>query len=172
MNKLSYLEYVVLSSFIKKIDHFGQKNLKPDMEDTVRQIFLSMWSKELIKNKILHLDDLLSKNELDEIKTLLNSEEYSGENFIQMHKEWLDKVNLLMNFNYEFVFNGSKQFELSISRRGYFVSPEYGLGIHALEYYEKLSNQKPDRPLNSKEIAYLADQLTNEDVEYLRYLLR
>ena len=112
MNKLSYLEYIVLSSFVKKIDHFGQKNLKPDMEDTVRQIFLSMWSKELIKNKILHLDDLLSKNELDEIKTLLNSEEYSGENFIQMHKEWLDKINLLMNFNYEFVFNGSKQFEL------------------------------------------------------------
>jgi predicted glycosyl hydrolase (DUF1957 family) len=76
MNKLSYLEYITLSSLIKKIDSFGQKNLKSSSyeENSVRQLFLSMWSKELISNDVVHLDKQISENELKEIKKLLNSE--------------------------------------------------------------------------------------------------
>jgi hypothetical protein len=117
----------------------------------------------------LGLDEVLDENYLH---YRIRSTEYFGEKLIRMHKEWLNKVNLLMSFNYEFLFNGSIIQELAISKPGYFASPKFGLGVHALEYNEKLTDQKPDRPLNSKEIAYLADQLTDEDVKYLRYLLR
>lgn len=81
------------------------------------------------------------------------------------------KINLLLTVSNELIIFADKV-ELSLSRKGYFVCKEYGLGIHDFDWHKKLSQQPPDRLLNSRELSYLADSLSENDVKYLKYLLR